>query len=195
MKRAFDLLATLGLLAVMALPLLFLAIVLRFKQGPGVLFKQERVGRYGQPFAIVKFRTMRHAQPGDSAITAGEGDLRVTPLGAMLRRFRIDEWPQLWNVLKGDMSLVGPRPEVPEFVDLAAQDWQCILQVRPGITGPDALEFKDEGAVLAAATDPKACYRQDILPQKMAIQVRYAQERSFAGDVKVLFRTLSALRG
>ena len=79
------------------------------------------------------------------------------------------------------MSLVGPRPEVPEFVDLAAQDWQCILQVRPGITGPDALEFKDEGAVLAAATDPKACYRQDILPQKMAIQVRYAQERSFAG--------------
>ena len=91
--------------------------------------------------------------------------------------------------------MVGPRPEVPEFVDMSDSTWPLILQVRPGITGPDALAFKDEGDILGAAADPKACYRQDILPQKMAIQARYAQERSLGGDVKVLFRTLGALRG
>ena len=195
MKRVFDLLAAVGLLAILGLPLLAVATVLRLKQGRGVVFRQQRVGRYGQPFEILKFRTMRPQQHGDLAITAGESDLRVTAIGAVLRRFRIDEWPQLWNVVKGEMSMVGPRPEVPEFVDMSDSTWPLILQVRPGITGPDALAFKDEGDILGAAADPKACYRQDILPQKMAIQARYAQERSLGGDVKVLFRTLGALRG
>jgi len=195
MKRVFDLLAAVGLLAILGLPLLAVATVLRLKQGRGVVFRQQRVGRYGQPFEILKFRPMRPQQPGDPAITAGESDLRVTAIGAVLRRFRIDEWPQLWNVVKGEMSMVGPRPEVPEFVDMSDSTWPLILQVRPGITGPDALAFKDEGDILGAAADPKACYRQDILPQKMAIQARYAQERSLGGDVKVLFRTLGALRG
>lgn len=195
MKRVFDLLAAVGLLAILGLPLLAVATVLRLKQGRGVVFRQQRVGRYGQPFEILKFRTMRPQQPGDPAITAGESDVRVTAIGAVLRRFRIDEWPQLWNVVKGEMSMVGPRPEVPEFVDMSDSTWPLILQVRPGITGPDALAFKDEGDILGAAADPKACYRQDILPQKMAIQARYAQERSLGGDVKVLFRTLGALRG
>lgn len=195
MKRVFDLLAAVGLLAILGLPLLAVATVLRLKQGRGVVFRQQRVGRYGQPFEILKFRTMRPQQHGDPAITAGESDLRVTAIGAVLRRFRIDEWPQLWNVVKGEMSMVGPRPEVPEFVDMSDSIWPLILQVRPGITGPDALAFKDEGDILGAAADPKACYRQDILPQKMAIQARYVQERSLGGDVKVLFRTLGALRG
>ena len=195
MKRAFDLVAATGLLVFLGLPLLVVAMALRLQQGPNVLFKQQRIGRWGRPFAILKFRTMRPEKPGDSAITAGESDLRVTAIGAVLRRFRIDEWPQLWNVIKGEMSLVGPRPEVPEFVDLSSSDWEVILQVRPGITGPDALEFKDEGQLLAAADDPNMCYRQDILPQKMDIQLRYAQQHSFAGDLRILFRTLGALRG
>lgn len=195
MKRGFDLMASVALGAILGLPLLLVAIALRVRQGRGIVFRQQRMGQHGRPFDILKFRTMRPQQEGDSAITAGEGDHRVTAIGAVLRRYRIDEWPQLWNVAKGDMSLVGPRPEVPEFVDLSAPEWQLILQVRPGITGPDALAFKDEGDILGAAADPKACYRQDILPQKMAIQARYAKERSFGGDLKVLFRTLGALRG
>ncbi len=195
MKRAFDFLAAVAMLILLGLPILAVAALLRLRQGPDVLFRQQRVGRFGRPFAILKFRTMRPQEPGDAAITAGDGDLRVTAVGAVLRRFRIDEWPQLWNVIKGEMSLVGPRPEVPEFVELSSPEWQRILQVRPGITGPDALTFKDEGILLEAADDPKTCYRQDILPQKMAIQSQYAQERSFLGDLKVLFRTLGALRG
>ncbi len=195
MKRGFDLMASVALGAILGLPLLLVAIALRVRQGRGIVFRQQRMGQHGRPFDILKFRTMRPQQEGDSAITAGEGDHRVTAIGAVLRRYRIDEWPQLWNVAKGEMSLVGPRPEVPEFVDLSAPEWQLILQVRPGITGPDALAFKDEGDILGAAADPKACYRQDILPQKMAIQARYAKERSFGGDLKVLFRTLGALRG
>ena len=195
MKRGFDLMASVALGAILGLPLLLVAIALRVRQGRGIVFRQQRMGQHGRPFDILKFRTMRPQQEGDSAITAGEGDHRVTAIGAVLRRYRIDEWPQLWNVANGDMSLVGPRPEVPEFVDLSAPEWQLILQVRPGITGPDALAFKDEGDILGAAADPKACYRQDILPQKMAIQARYAKERSFGGDLKVLFRTLGALRG
>jgi lipopolysaccharide/colanic/teichoic acid biosynthesis glycosyltransferase len=195
MKRAFDLLAAAGMMVILGVPLIAIAVALRLKQGPNVLFKQQRIGRFGHPFDILKFRTMRPVKPGDSAITAGECDLRVTPLGAVLRRFRIDEWPQLWNVLRGDMSLVGPRPEVPEFVDLSSPEWQLILKVRPGVTGPDALVFKDEGLLLAAAADPTSCYRQDILPKKMAVQSDYAQKHSFAGDLKVLFRTLGALRG
>ncbi len=195
MKRGFDLMASVALGAILGLPLLLVAIALRVRQGRGIVFRQQRMGQHGRPFDILKFRTMRPQQEGDSAITAGEGDHRVTTIGAVLRRYRIDEWPQLWNVAKGEMSLVGPRPEVPEFVDLSAPEWQLILQVRPGITGPDALAFKDEGDILGAAADPKACYRQDILPQKMAIQARYAKERSFGGDLKVLFRTLGALRG
>ena len=195
MKRGFDLMASVALGAILGLPLLLVAIALRVRQGRGIVFRQQRMGQHGRAFDILKFRTMRPQQEGDSAITAGEGDHRVTAIGAVLRRYRIDEWPQLWNVANGDMSLVGPRPEVPEFVDLSAPEWQLILQVRPGITGPDALAFKDEGDILGAAADPKACYRQDILPQKMAIQARYAKERSFGGDLKVLFRTLGALRG
>ena len=195
MKRGFDLMASVALGAILGLPLLLVAIALRVRQGRGIVFRQQRMGQHGRPFDILKFRTMRPQQEGDSAITAGEGDHRVTAIGAVLRRYRIDEWPQLWNVANGAMSLVGPRPEVPEFVDLSAPEWQLILQVRPGITGPDALAFKDEGDILGAAADPKACYRQDILPQKMAIQARYAKERSFGGDLKVLFRTLGALRG
>ena len=195
MKRGFDLMASVALGAILGLPLLLVAIALRVRQGRGIVFRQQRMGQHGRPFDILKFRTMRPQQEGDSAITAGEGDHRVTAIGAVLRRYRIDEWPQLWNVAKGEMSLVGPRPEVPELVDLSAPEWQLILQVRPGITGPDALAFKDEGDILGAAADPKACYRQDILPEKMAIQARYAKERSVGGDLKVLFRTLGALRG
>ncbi len=195
MKRAFDVLLAIVLLWILALPMLFVALAMRTTQGRGILFRQQRMGRHGVPFDILKFRTMRPPRPGDGRITQGESDARISPFGAILRRYRIDEWPQLWNVLRGDMSMVGPRPEVPEYVDMHHANWQAALSVRPGITGPDALAFKDEGERLANAKDADSCYRDEILPEKLAMQARYAQERTLAGDIRLLFRTLGALRG
>ena len=194
-KRAFDIAAAAVLLILLAVPAAAVALAVLLSEGTPILFAQRRMGRHGQPFDILKFRTMRPAEPGDAAITSGQADDRITRSGAVLRRFRIDEWPQLWNVLRGDMSLVGPRPEAESLVDLGDPRWQMVLQVRPGITGPDALAFKDEGERLAAAADADQCYREEILPEKLAMQMDYVRTRSFTGDVAVLFRTLGALMG
>ncbi len=195
MKRAFDLATSSILLIALAIPMVGIGIVLLLTQGPPLIFRQQRMGRSGMPFQVLKLRTMRAPKPGDVAITAGDEDPRITGFGRVLRRHRLDEWPQLLNVLRGDMSLVGPRPEVPDFVDLQSEQWQEILTVRPGITGPDALAFKDEGLMLAGAPDSDRCYREEILPAKLALQQEYVRSRSLLGDLRVLFRTLGALRG
>lgn len=195
MKRLGDLFVAGILLVLLGPPLLALGLVLLLSQGRPVLFRQPRIGRNGVPFDILKFRTMRSPQPGEAQVTAGDADVRITPIGAALRRRRIDELPQLWNVLRGDMSLVGPRPEVPRFVEPNDPIWQAVLSVRPGITGPDALAFRNEGEALANSTDPEAHYREVLLPAKLQIQAQYATERSVLGDLQILFRTLGVLRG
>ena len=195
MKRLGDLFVAGILLVLLGPPLLALGLVLLLSQGRPVLFRQSRIGRNGVPFDILKFRTMRSPQPGEAQVTAGDADVRITPIGAALRRRRIDELPQLWNVLRGDMSLVGPRPEVPRFVEPNDPIWQAVLSVRPGITGPDALAFRNEGEALANSTDPEAHYREVLLPAKLQIQAQYAAERSLLGDLRILFRTLGVLRG
>ena len=195
MKRVGDLLVSGLLLLLLAVPMLAVAGLLWWRQGRPILFRQERMGRHGTPFHILKFRTMRAAEPGEALVTSGDSDARVTPIGAALRRRRLDEFPQLWNVLRGDMSLVGPRPEVPRYVNLNDPDWETALTVRPGITGPDALAFRNEGEELAEVEDPENHYQQVILPAKLALQVQYARDHSVAGDVRLLFRTLGALRG
>lgn len=195
MKRLGDLFVAGILLVLLGPPLLALGLVLLLSQGRPVLFRQSRIGRNGVPFDILKFRTMRSPQPGEAQVTAGDADVRITPIGAALRRRRIDELPQLWNVLRGDMSLVGPRPEVPRFVEPNDPIWQAVLSVRPGITGPDALAFRNEGEALANSTDPEAHYREVLLPAKLQIQAQYATERSVLGDLQILFRTLGVLRG
>lgn len=195
MKRAADMMAAAVLLVALGIPMVCVALAILLTDGGPVLFRQQRMGRAGVPFSILKFRTMRPPRPGDEAVTTGPADSRITPLGGRLRRHRIDEWPQLWNVWRGEMSLVGPRPEVPRYVDLDDPQWQMALSVRPGITGSDALHFKDEGDMLAQAQDPDACYRNEILPKKLALQAAYAQHRSLRGDLVILFRTLGALRG
>ena len=194
-KRAFDMTASTVLLLLLATPATVVALTVLLVEGSPVFYGQQRMGRYGRPFTIFKFRTMRPAAAGDAAITSGHSDDRITKTGAVLRRFRVDEWPQLWNVLRGDMSLVGPRPEAEGFVDLSDPRWQVVLQVRPGITGPDALAFKDQGVRLAAAVDAEQCYRDEILPEKLALQMDYVRTRSLFKDVAVLFRTLGALMG
>jgi lipopolysaccharide/colanic/teichoic acid biosynthesis glycosyltransferase len=165
-----------------------LAVLILFDDGRPVFFTQTRVGRRGKPFRIWKFRTMRAGSKGN-VITAA-GDQRVTRSGAVLRRLKLDELPQLFNVLKGDMSLVGPRPEVPEYVQLEAPIWQAVLQVRPGVTDLATLLYRDEEKLLGTARDPNALYRETVLPAKLALNLGYLQSRSFRRDLKLILLTI-----
>jgi lipopolysaccharide/colanic/teichoic acid biosynthesis glycosyltransferase len=165
-----------------------LAVLILFDDGRPVFFSQTRVGRRGRPFRIWKFRTMRAGSKG-SVITAA-GDRRITRSGAVLRRLKLDELPQLFNVLKGDMSLVGPRPEVPEYVQLEAPIWQAVLQVRPGVTDLATLLYRDEEKLLAMARDPNTLYRETVLPAKLALNLGYLQSRSFRRDLKLILLTI-----
>jgi lipopolysaccharide/colanic/teichoic acid biosynthesis glycosyltransferase len=153
-----------------------------------ILFTQDRIGRRGKPFRLKKFRTMRPGKKG-TAVTVS-GDSRITRVGRFLRKFKLDELPQLWNVVRGDMSLVGPRPEVPEFVDLSQPMWRVVLQARPGITDPASIAYRDEETLLARAADPIAYYRECVLPAKLALNLEYLKKRTIASDFKVILQTI-----
>lgn len=192
-KRAFDIAVSLVGLVLLAPLLALLALAVRLDSPGPALFRQERVGRHGRTFRIAKFRTMR---PGAGPLVTAGGDPRVTRLGARLRHWKLDELPQLWNVLRGDMSLVGPRPEVPRYVAHYPADLRGrVLSVRPGITDPAAVRFRHEEALLAAAPDPERCYLEEILPAKLALYADYVAHRSFAADLGVLAATVRVLLG
>ncbi len=191
-KRLFDVAVSVLALLLLALPMLAIAAWIRLDSPGPVFFRQQRVGRHGVPFAIHKFRTMR-ADAGGLPLTVG-ADARITRAGRWLRRTRLDELPQLLDVLAGHMSLVGPRPEVPRYVALyppALRD--RALAVRPGITDPASLEHLDEAALLAAAADPEREYVERILPRKVALAAAYAERATLASDLAVLARTARAL--
>lgn len=188
-KRLFDIAASaLGLL--LLLPLLLLTALWVKLDSPGpALFRQTRIGRYGIPFTIHKFRTMR-LEPG-TAITIG-ADPRITRSGHLLRQTKLDELPQLWDVLRGAMSLVGPRPELPRYVELYPHELKArVLAVRPGITDPASLAFSHEAELLAAAADPEREYREVILPAKLQLSADYAGQASLATDLRLILRTLA----
>jgi lipopolysaccharide/colanic/teichoic acid biosynthesis glycosyltransferase len=155
--------------------------------GRPVLFRQVRVGKKGRRFMIWKFRTMRAG--GGSSITA-EDDGRITRLGSWLRKFKLDELPQLFNVLKGDLSLIGPRPEVPRFVEIGHPLWQAVLQVRPGITDLASLVYRHEEQLLRGLSDHESHYRKTILPDKLRLNLRYLRHRTFWLDVKLICLTV-----
>lgn len=189
-KRTFDLLAaSIGLVLIAPLLLLIAIAVKRDSPGP-VLFRQERVGRHGDTFRIRKFRTMVQDAPRlGGAITVGR-DPRITRVGHWLRRYKLDELPQLIDVLVGDMSLVGPRPEVPRYVALYPPGIrERVLSVRPGITDNASLAFIDENARLAGAEDPEREYIEKILPHKLSLYLDYVDNPSFGRDLSILFRT------
>ena len=185
--RLFDVTCAAAGLVIMMPVLAALAALILWNDGPPVLFSQWRVGRRGRQFRIWKFRTMRAGDKG-SLVTAA-GDKRVTRIGATLRRFKLDELPQFFNVLKGDMSLVGPRPEIPECVRLDAPIWQAVLQVRPGVTDLATLMYRDEEDQLGASSDPEATYRETVLPAKLALNLLYLRSKSFWRDLKLLYLT------
>ena len=193
-KRVFDVVvAGLGLLLLSPLFVL-LALAIRLDSPGPVFFRQERVGRHGQLFRIHKFRTMRHAADG-AQITVG-ADPRITRVGAWLRRSKLDELPQLIDVLAGTMSLVGPRPEVPRYVALYPHALRRkVLSVRPGITDLASIEYRDESAQLARAADPEHEYVHVVMPRKLQLAEAYVDRASLGLDLRVLLRTLAAVWG
>lgn len=193
-KRLFDWLASgLGLLVLSPL-LLVLALWIRLDSPGPVFFRQERVGQGGRVFRIHKFRTMvSDAELRGLQITVG-ADARVTRVGQWLRKFKLDELPQLLDVWLGHMSLVGPRPEVPRYVACYPADVrEVVLSVRPGITDRASIEFKDENEILGRAEDPHLAYVNEVLPVKQRYYMAYVQGRSFWGDIGIIFATLRAL--
>ena len=187
-KTVFDRVAA-GIGLVMLLPALLVgALIIVIEDRWPVLYWHTRIGRGGKCFWLLKFRSMRAGCPG-SQVTAGN-DPRLTRVGRALRKYKIDELPQLWNVLKGDMSLVGPRPEAPVYVDLSDPQWQCVCQVRPGITDLASLIYRNEEDVLARADDPERYYRERVLPDKLRLNILYLKRRSFWLDIKLILLTV-----
>jgi lipopolysaccharide/colanic/teichoic acid biosynthesis glycosyltransferase len=188
-RRAFDLFALVLLAPLLALPVLIVAVAVLLDSPGPAFFRARRMGFRGRPFEMIKFRTMRVDNAGHSV--AGAGDSRITPVGGFLRATRLDELPQLWNVLRGEMTLVGPRPELEQFVELHAEEYRGILAVPPGITGPTQLRYAGlEPHLLSLHADPERFYREQLLPDKVKLDLAYARSRSFAGDLAVIGRTL-----
>ena len=193
MKRALDLLLVSAALLVLWPLLLIIALAIVVDSRGGVIYEQERIGKGERPFRLYKFRTMRPASDREGLLSLGSTDQRITPIGHFLRRCRLDELPQLWNILIGDMSIVGPRPEVPHYVQHFTEEEKQTLRVRPGLTDYATLEYLQEGELLAQSSNPEQTYIQDILPQKLALSRRYIQERSLGTDVKIIWKTLAKL--
>lgn len=193
-KRIFDLFFSLLGVLLLAPLFLFVSIWIRSDSPGAVFFRQERVGRFGKTFRIFKFRTMcLDAEAKGRQITVGE-DPRITSSGHFLRKYKLDELPQLLNVITGDMSLVGPRPEVPRYVAIYPPDVrELVLSVPPGITDYASIEYKDENTILGRSGDPDKAYIEEVMPVKLAYYQRYVAERSLWVDFKVILKTLKAI--
>jgi len=190
-KRAFDILVSAVALLILSPAFLLIALIIRLDSPGPAIFRQVRVARGGAPFRMLKFRTMRADTAVAGPLITVAGDSRITRFGRLLRSSKLDELPQLINVLRGDMSLVGPRPEVPKYVAMyPAELRDIVLSVRPGITDEASIEFHDESALLAGATDAEAAYIEQIMPRKLALYARYARHRTFFGDLRIVLRTL-----
>ena len=189
LKYIFDRMAALlGLLLIWWL-LIVVAVLIKVKMPGGpAIFKQTRIGRHGKPFTIFKFRTMTVGHGGSSVSVAGES--RITPLGAVLRKYKIDELPELWNVLVGDMSFVGPRPDVPGYADRLQGDDREVLELRPGITGPASLKYRNEEELLAAVENPQEYNDTVIYPDKVRINRYYLHNYSFMKDIEMIVCTV-----
>ncbi|MDE7347615.1 MAG: sugar transferase [Muribaculaceae bacterium] len=193
LKYIFDrLMALIGLLCLWPI-LLVVAILIRIKMPGGpVIFKQKRVGRNGKLFTMYKFRSMTVGHGGSSVSVAGES--RITPLGAKLRKYKLDELPELWNVLIGDMSFVGPRPDVPGYADQLKGEDRDVLKLRPGITGPASLKYRDEEELLAKQPDPQKYNDEVIFPDKVRLNLYYLHHYSFYKDIQMIFATVLGRR-
>lgn len=193
MKYLFNsLIAALTLFTLSPL-LVFIVVLIYLFEGWPIFFLQHRAGFKGKAFTLVKFRTMKKRDISKSGtFDVGKQSL-VTPIGKILRRTKIDELPQFYNVLKGDMSIVGPRPEVKQWTEVYPEKWKIVHSVKPGITDNASIEFRNEEEILSNSEDPIATYRDVILPRKLDLYIDYVNNRSFWGDIKIIFKTIKVV--
>ena len=187
LRRVMDVSAALIAVLLLAPVFVVAALLIWMEDGRPILFRQVRIGRRGKPFTMWKFRTMRNGQEG-IRLTVRD-DARVTPIGARLRAFKLDELPQLFHVISGSMSMIGPRPEVPEYVSPGDDLWRRVLEHRPGITDLASLRFRNEETILGPVADPEAYYRSVLIPEKLRLNLRYQKSRSLWRDIKLLWMT------
>lgn len=180
-------------LLVMGLPMVFITIAIKLLDSGPVLYRQRRVGRGGQPFWLYKFRTMKVSESGP--VVTVEGDGRITPIGRFLRRWKLDELPQLWNILRGEMSVVGPRPEVQRFVDLYTPAQRRLLQQNPGLASLSQLVYPHEADLLRQNPNPEEIYVQQLMPKKIALDVRYGENRTFWSDLGLIAEVILLIAG
>lgn len=190
MKRLFDIVCSFFGLLVLSPLFIFLSLWVGFGSKGGVFYKQKRVGRFNKDFTLYKFRSMRVGADKKGLLTIGGKDSRVTKAGFFIRKYKLDELPQLLNVLKGDMSFVGPRPEVRKYVDMYTERQLKVLDVRPGITDLASIKYRNENDLLAAADNPEQYYIDVVMQDKLALNLQYIETRSFFGDIKLIFRTI-----
>lgn len=193
MTRLFDIIfSALGLIILSPLLLIIWLLIVLESRGGG-FYTQERIGKDGVPFRLYKFRSMRPDSDKGSLITIGGHDSRITKTGFFIRKYKLDELPQLWNVLKGDMSLVGPRPEVRKYVDLYTPEQRVVLRVRPGITDYASIEYADENEILGKADDPERTYIEQIMPEKIRYNLKYINHPTVGEYFKIIFLTFKKI--
>ena len=193
MKRAFDLLFSLFMLTLFFPIGLIISVLILFGSPGGIFYRQERIGRNGVPFKLYKFRSMRVNAEASGKLTVGMKDPRITSVGVFIRKYKLDEFPQFINVLKGDMSIVGPRPEVHEFVALYSDTQKKVLEVKPGITDYASIEYFNENELLASSDNPKKTYVEKIMPYKLELNQKYLANPTLAHDLKIIFMTIRRL--
>ena len=195
LKRFVDVIVGVVLLLGLSVFMAAIAVAIKVATPGPVLFRGTRVGRHERRFHMMKFRSMVVGADRIGASSTADDDSRMTPLGKWMRRYKVDELPQLWNVVVGDMSLVGPRPQLAWAVERYTQEEKILLTVRPGITDPASLRFANEGEILRGQSDPDRAYLELIHPEKMRLSIEYVKNRSFLGDLKILVATIGAALG
>lgn len=191
-KRIFDIISSFFFLVLIFPLFILISILIKIDSKGPIFFKQIRVGINNKDFLLLKFRTMRVDQKNSSLITVGN-DSRITNVGNFLRKYKLDEFPQLINILKGEMSVVGPRPEVRKYVDMYSISQLEILSVKPGLTDPSSIKFSNESELLGTAENPEKYYIETLMPLKILISLKYIRTQSFVGDLRIIFQTFSKI--
>lgn len=189
MKRIFDIICSVIILLLFFPFGLIISILILLESRGGVFYRQERIGRYGKPFKLFKFRSMRKNADKQGKLTVGMRDSRITRTGYFIRKFKLDEFPQFINVIAGDMSIVGPRPEVKEYVDLYTDEQRQILNVRPGITDLASLEYFEENELLGRSENPQKTYIEEIMPAKIELNKHYLKNPTLTNDLTIMWKT------
>jgi lipopolysaccharide/colanic/teichoic acid biosynthesis glycosyltransferase len=192
-KRLFDIFSSLIGLIILSPFLFIISLLVLFSSPGGIFYRQTRVGKNDKNFRLWKFRTMKPDSDKKGLLTVGGRDPRVTGIGYFLRKYKMDELPQLINVLVGEMSLVGPRPEVRKYVDMYSPEQLRVLDVQPGITDYASIEYSNENELLAKSSDPEKTYIEEIMPAKLKLNMKYIEEKSLATDLKIIFRTIGKI--